>query len=460
MIPASRTPSTTLTSTHPIRSLATEGVYLSKKLLGSKFNCIPPEPGRRILVNQWVGRTVVRIIADLHIHSRYSLATSRDTDLDHLAEGARLKGLNLLSTGDFAHPRWLAELKSKLEQDEGSGIYAYRGTKWVLGDEVSTIYRQGGRTRKVHHLIFAPDFGTVAQIAGLLSNFGKLSSDGRPVLTGIGSAELVERLASISRDVVVIPAHAWTPWFGVLGAKGGFNSLEECYGDQAKRIFAIETGLSSDPGMNWRISSLDRVALVSNSDAHSPNPWRLGREANVFELNRVTYSGLFGAIKSKDPARFLFTVEVDPAYGKYHFSGHSKCRVSLSPGESRERGNTCPKCGKPLTVGVLQRVEELADRPEGFTPPRATPFRRLLPLYEVISYATEVRRLYARKVLEQQDRLIKAFGNEFDILLDVPEDSLARVAGARVAAAVVAVREEKVRVIPGYDGVYGTPVFP
>jgi len=401
----------------------------------------------------------VRIIADLHIHSRYSLATSKDTDLDHLAEGARLKGLNLLATGDFVHPLWLAELKSKLDPDAGEGIYAYKGMKWVLGTEVSTVYRQDGRTRKVHHLIFAPDFETVGQIGDLLSSFGKLSSDGRPVLTGIDSGELAERLFSMSGDVVVMPAHAWTPWFGVFGAKSGFDSLAECYKDQAKRIFAIETGLSSDPGMNWRLSALDRIAFVSNSDSHSPNPWRLGREANVFDLDRLTYSSLFGAIKSKDPAKFLFTVEVDPAYGKYHFSGHSKCGVSLSPAESREMGNRCPKCGKPLTAGVLQRVEDLADRPEGFKPPGAIPFRRLLPLYEVISHATGVRRLYARRVLEQQDRLIRTFGNEFNVLLDVPEDEIAKVAGPKVAVAVVAAREGRVEVTPGFDGTYGVPTF-
>ena len=400
----------------------------------------------------------MRIIADLHLHSRYSLATSKDTDLEHLAEGARLKGLDLLATGDFAHPLWFAELKSKLEQ-VAEGIYAYNGMRWVLGDEVSTIYRQDGRTRKVHHLIFAPDFDTVGQIADLLSNFGRLSSDGRPVLTGIDSAELVERLTSISRDIYVVPAHAWTPWFGILGAKGGFDSLQDCYKDQARRIFAIETGLSSDPGLNWRLSALDRISFISNSDAHSPNPWRLGREANVFNISRLTYADLFEAIRSKDPSKFLFTIEVDPAYGKYHYSGHAKCGVSMSPTESRQTGNRCPRCGKPLTIGVLQRVEELADRPEGYRPPNAIPYRRLLPLYEVISYATGVRRLYARKVLELQDKLIRAFGSEFEVLLDAPQDALAEVAGKGVASAVVSAREGRVEVTPGYDGTYGVPAF-
>ena len=400
----------------------------------------------------------MRIIADLHLHSRYSRATSKDTDLEHLADGARLKGLDLLVTGDFTHPLWFTELKSKLEPC-AEGIFSYRGMKWILGVEVSTIYRQDERTRKVHHLIYAPDFEVVEQIRDLLSKYGKLSSDGRPVLTGIDSAELVERLDSISKGVVVIPAHAWTPWFGILGAKSGFGSLEECYKDQASRVFALETGLSSDPGLNWRLSALDRIALISNSDAHSPNPWRLGREANVFSLSRLSYSELFGAIKAKDPARFLYTLEVDPAYGKYHFSGHSKCGVSMSPDESKKTGNRCPKCGRQLTSGVLQRVEELADRPEGYIPAHAIPFRRLFPLYEVISYATGVKRLYVRRVLEKQDQLIKAFGSEFEVLLAVPHEAIAKVAGATVADAVMAAREDRVSVTPGYDGVYGIPHF-
>jgi uncharacterized protein (TIGR00375 family) len=401
----------------------------------------------------------VRVIADLHLHSRYALATSKDTDLEHLAAGAKRKGLNLLSTGDFAHPSWLAELKSKLEPGPGEGLYSYGAMTWILGDEVSTVYRQDGRTHKIHHLLFAPDLETVEQVRDVLSKFGNLASDGRPVLKSISSSELAERVFSISRKIVLIPAHAWTPWFGVFGSKSGFNSLEECYEDQAKRIFAIETGLSSDPSMNWRLSSLDRVALVSNSDSHSPNPWRLGREANVFELSSLNYGDLFQAIKDKDPNRFLFTVEVDPAYGKYHFSGHKKCGVSLSPDGASKSGNKCPKCGKPLTVGVLQRVEELSDRPEGYVPNGTIPFRHLLPLYEIISYATGVSRLYVKRVIEQQDVLIDAIGNEFRVVLDAPLEALSRIAGPKVANAILATREDKVKVTPGYDGVYGVPTF-
>jgi uncharacterized protein (TIGR00375 family) len=401
----------------------------------------------------------MRVVADLHSHSKYALATSKDTDLEHLSLGAAAKGINLLGTGDFTHPKWVAELEEKLEPVPDSGLFAYGGIHWMLTGEVCTVYEQEGRTRKVHHLINAPDFEILSQVNEFLARHGNLSSDGRPVLTGVDSAELLEAVSSVSPDVVLIPAHAWTPWFGVFGSKSGFDSLEECYQDQAGKIFALETGLSSDPAMNWRLSTLDRVGLMSNSDAHSPNPWRLGREANVFELPTLTYKALFDAVKRKDLSRFLFTVEVDPSYGKYHYSGHKKCGTSLNPGEAKARGNRCPKCGKRLTVGVLQRVEELADRPEGFMPPSAVPFRRLLPLYEVISYATGVNRLYAKSVLEAQDRLTGRFGNEFEVLLNVPEQDLASVVAPKVARAIVASREGKVKVVPGYDGVYGVPVF-
>ncbi len=402
----------------------------------------------------------MRVIADLHLHSKYALATSRDMDLNHLAAGAKRKGLDLLATGDFTHPDWRAELKAKLQPGPGEGLYSHGGLTWVLGTEVSTVYQQGGRVRKVHHLIFVPDFELATSVSEFLAGYGNLGSDGRPVLNGLSSSDLVEMTCGFSKDVVIIPAHAWTPWFGVFGSRSGFDSIEECYGDQSSKIFAIETGLSSDPPMNWRLSSLDRLALISNSDAHSPHPWRLGREANVFELGRLSYSDVFAAIRGRDPARFLFTVEVDPAYGKYHFTGHSKCGVSFSPSDSRRREGTCPVCGRKLTVGVLQRVEDLADRPDGYVPPGSVPFKRLLPLYELISISTGVNRLYATKVIDQQDRLVAAFGNEYTVLLDAPRDAVEKIAGTKVADAVVAAREGRIIVTPGYDGVYGVPKLP
>jgi len=397
----------------------------------------------------------MQVVADLQLHSKYALATSKDMDLEHMAEGAKLKGLNLLGTGDFTHPVWFAELREKLEPISGTGLFSYKGMTWMLAGEVSTVYQKEAKTRKVHHLIYSPDFEVVAQINEALSKIANLSSDGRPVLKGIDSAELVELVTSISSGVVVIPAHCWTPWFGIFGSKSGFDSLEECYQDQAGKIFAIETGLSSDPQMNWRLSSLDRFSLVSNSDAHSPNPWRLGREANVFELQELSYRELFDAIRLKDRRRFLHTIEVDPAYGKYHYTGHKKCGVSFSPVEAKRMGNKCPKCGKKLTIGVLQRVEELADRPEGFRPEGAIPFVSLLPLYEVISFATGVNRLYSRGVLEEQDHLIGAFGNELAVLLEAPEDALLQHTKKAVAQAIIAIRENRLKFTPGYDGLYG-----
>ncbi len=402
----------------------------------------------------------MRFVADLQLHSKYAMATSKDMDLEHMAVGATSKGLNLLGTGDFTHPLWFEEMKSKLEPIPGSGLFSYAGMTWMLSGEVSTIYKQDGRTRKVHHLIYAPDFETAALANATLSRYGDLASDGRPVLTGIDSPELLERLTGISDSLVVIPAHAWTPFFSVFGSKSGFDSLKECYQDQAKKIFAVETGLSSDPPMNWRLSQLDTVSLVSNSDAHSPNPWRLGREANVFELSRLTYREIFDCIRKKDRSRFLYTIEVDPAYGKYHYSGHKACGVSLAPTDSERIGNVCPKCGKKLTVGVLQRVEQLADRPEGYVPPGSIPFKRLLPLYEVISFATGVNRLYARGVIEEQDKLIRAFQNELSVLIEAEYEALTRVTKKKVADAILALRENRVKVVPGYDGVYGRPTFP
>ncbi|HKT21051.1 MAG TPA: endonuclease Q family protein, partial [Nitrososphaerales archaeon] len=359
--------------------------------------------------------------------------------------------------GDFTHPKWFAELRSKLTPIEGTGLFSYSRMTWMLSGEVSTIYEQAGRVRKVHHLLYAPDLEAVAQANEFLSKFADLSSDGRPILTGVDSPELVEGLTAISPSMVVIPAHAWTPWFSVFGSKSGFDSLKECYGDQTSKIFAVETGLSSDPAMNWRLSSLDGVSLLSNSDAHSPNPWRLGREANAFELTRVTYRGVFDAVRLKDMSRFLFTIEVDPSYGKYHFTGHKKCGVSVPPGEARRLGNKCPKCGKKMTIGVLQRVEELADRSEGFVPDGAIPFKRLLPLYEVVSFSTGVNRLYAKSVLDLQNKLIHAFGNELSVLLEASEDDISKIVPSRVAKAIVASREGRVKVAPGYDGVYGVP---
>ncbi len=399
----------------------------------------------------------MRVIADLHLHSKYSRATSKQMDLNGISEGAKLKGLNLVGSGDFTHPKWLSELKEKLKPSN-DGLFLYNGVYFMLTTEVSTVFEYEGKIRKIHHVIHAPSFEIVDQINEKLKKFGNLESDGRPTLN-LSAPELVEILMEISKKIVITPAHIWTPWFSLFGSNSGFDSVKECFQDQTAKIFSLETGLSSDPPMNWRISELDDFTLMSNSDSHSPHPWRLGREANVFELEKLSFEEIFDAVKKKDRKRFLFTIEVDPNYGKYHYTGHRKCGVSMHPKESAKFNNICPVCGKKLTIGVLQRVEELADRPEGFIPSNAIPFVRLLPLYEIISNVTGENKLYSKKVLREHDKLIQHFGNELKILLEVSKEELEKFTTKGIAEAIVAVREGKVKYIPGYDGVYGKVVF-
>jgi uncharacterized protein (TIGR00375 family) len=397
----------------------------------------------------------MRIMADLHIHGPHSRATSRSITIENLEKYARMKGLNLLGTGDFTHPEWMKALKGELTED-GSGVLKTKtGFSFMLSAEVCNVYEEGGRLRKVHNVIHAPDFGTVEQINDFLSGRGSLAIDGRPVFNGMTCPELVEGLMSISRDIAVIPAHAWTPWFGIFGSKSGFDSVEECFKDQARHIFALETGMSSDPAMNWRLSSLDRYALVSNSDAHSYWPWRIGREANVFELRDVTYGNIMDAIRSKDTKKFLFTVEVDPNYGKYHMDGHRDCGVRLEPHEAMKMNNICPVCRKPLTIGVLHRVEELSDRPAGYTPRDHLPFKTLLPLTEIISSVRGINQLYSKNVWEEYGRLVSACGSEFGVLIKAERERIREISGEKLADAVVGIRERRLDVEPGFDGVYG-----
>src|SRR3989344_917156 len=399
----------------------------------------------------------MRIISDFHIHSRFARATSKNLDVKKLAEGAGLKGLNLIGTGDFTHPVWLKELKESLKEEE-NGVYSYDNVSFIPTAEVVTIFESGGKTRKVHHLIHAPSFEITEQINEAIGKYGNLKSDGRPILK-IEAATLVEKIMDVSKDIFIYPAHAWTPFFGALGSKSGFDSLEDCYQDQVKHIFALETGMSSNPEMNWRLSKLDRFTPISNSDAHSANPWRVGREANVFDLKRPDYWGVVDAIKKRDKKKFLFTIEVEPRYGKYHFDGHRKCNVCLLPKQTKSLNGICPKCKKKLTVGVLNRVEQLADRPEGFRHKDSIDFKTLLPLYEVLSFSIGTGRLYSKKITEMNFRLIMEFGNEFNVLLDVDKGSLNGIAGEKATDAIIRARENKVRYMAGYDGEYGKPVF-
>ncbi len=397
---------------------------------------------------------VMPITADLHIHSRFSRATGKDLNLQNLEKWALVKGVDILGTGDFTHPKWIEEIKENLE-DDGTGILKSKtGYPFVLQSELSLIYTQDGKGRKVHLVLLAPNTDVVKQITDYLLKKGRVDYDGRPIF-GIPCPEFTEQMKKIDDKIEVIPAHAWTPWFGIFGSNGGFDSVEACFKDQAKHIHALETGLSSDPPMNWRLSRLDRFSLLSSSDLHSYWPWRIGREATIFDI-KLTYDNLIKAIRTKEG--LVETIEVDPNYGKYHFTGHRNCRVCLDPKESRKLKHICPKCGKPLTVGVLERVEELADRPEGFRPHGAKPFRTLIPLSEIISKLLG-RAIATQAVWKEYNNLMANFKSEYNILLNVPEEELRKFTSLKIAEMIIKNRQARIEVLPGYDGEYGIPVF-
>jgi uncharacterized protein (TIGR00375 family) len=395
----------------------------------------------------------MRFIADFHLHSKYSRATSKDMEVETLGRWAKKKGISLLGTGDFTHPTYFAELQAKLEPLE-NGLFGLKkgdeGTRFILTTELSNMYSQGGKGRRVHSLIFAPSFKVVEAISARLSNLGKLSSDGRPIF-GFSASDLVKMILDISPDCLVVPAHAWTPWFSVFGANSGFDSLEECFGEMARHICTIETGLSSDPEMNWRLSALDHVTLISNSDAHSPN--RLGREANVFDCP-LDYSEIVEALRRKDRKRFLYTIEFFPEEGKYHYDGHRQCKVVFSPSETKAHHSLCPVCKKRLTVGVMYRVEELADRPSGFIPKNAIPSVHLIPLEEIIAEALGFR-MGTKAVESEYERLVERGGSEFQILLDSSPEELAAFVSPTILDGIIRMRQGKVLIMPGHDGVYG-----
>ncbi|MFQ5773034.1 MAG: UvrD-helicase domain-containing protein [Kiloniellaceae bacterium] len=408
----------------------------------------------------------MRFHADLHIHSKHSRATSRHADLEHLAFWGRKKGVAVVGTGDFTHPAWRAELKDKLAPAE-PGLFRLRAdleaaiarklpaacqgpTRFMLSVEISTIYKKGELTRKVHHLIYVPDFEAADRVAGRLARIGNIASDGRPIL-GLDSRHLMEITLEASPDAYLVPAHIWTPWFAVLGSRSGFDSVAECYGDLADHIFAVETGLSSDPPMNWRVSSLDRYRLVSNSDAHSPA--KLGREATLFDTE-LDYFALRRALQSG--RGYLGTVEFFPEEGKYHLDGHRKCGVRLSPEETKAHDGRCPVCGQPVTVGVMHRVDALADRPEAQAAPPATAgaVSSLVPLPEILSEITGSGAA-SRKVERGYERLLGALGPELSILEAAPIEDIARAESSLLAEAIARLRAGAVIREAGYDGEYG-----
>jgi len=395
----------------------------------------------------------MRFIADFHIHSKYSRATSREMNVDALARTAEMKGIHLLGTGDFTHPQYFAELQGALEP-LGNGLFKLRRKKspvhFVLTVEVSNIFSVKSKVKRIHTVIFAPSFEVAEKINAGLARRGNLASDGRPIF-GMHVKEVVKLVLDISPDCLLVPAHAWTPWFSVFGSNSGFDSIEECFEEQAENIYVIETGLSSDPAMNWRLSALDRITLISNSDSHSPS--RIGREANVFDCD-MNYFEILDTLRKGDAKRFLYTIEFFPAEGKYHWDGHRNCGVVLEPSEARKGDNLCPQCGKKLTLGVMHRVEELADRSEGFVPPNKIPFKSMVPLDEIIANAFG-QKVGTKAVDQEYEQMIQKLGPELEILFDRSEEELKSGAHPRVAEGILKVRRQEIEVDPGYDGVYG-----
>ncbi len=371
-------------------------------------------------------------------------------NIENLSKWAKIKGIDMLGTGDFTHPAWLKELKESLIEKE-PGAYMHNGVDYILSAEVSNIYFKSGRSRKIHNIIIAPSFVVADEINKMLAEHGSLESDGRPILN-IECGKMVKALRKISGDIMIIPAHIWTPHFSLFGSNSGFDSINECFEGEAASVTALETGLSSDPPMNWRLSSLDKYALVSNSDAHSLS--KLGREANVFK-DRVGYKELKEILEKKDKNKFLYTIEFFPEEGKYHWDGHRKCETRFSPAGTKNTGGRCPRCGKKLTVGVMNRVECLADRPENFTPDNAIGCRNLIPLIEIIADSMGIGR-ESLKVKREYESLTRKLGSEFHILLYMPEEEILEKCPPKIAAGIINVRKGKVKIIPGYDGVYGT----
>ena len=396
----------------------------------------------------------MRKIVDLHLHSKYSRATSKNLDLTELAKWGRIKGLDIISCADFTHPKWFAHIRETLVED-GSGLLDHpreKGIKFLLSTEVACIYSHGGSVRRLHHLILAPSFAAVEKINNTLTARGcKLASDGRPIL-GLPSKELLQIVLEADARCMLIPAHAWTPWFAIFGSKSGYDSVEACFEDLAPHIHALETGLSSDPEMNWSCSKLDRYALVSNSDAHS-GP-KMGREANVFDLAETSYEAIVEAITSRDTRKFLYTIEFFPEEGMYHYDGHRLCNVSFAPAETKSRGELCPACKKPLTIGVLHRVDNLRDRELGARSKNAVPFKKIVPLPEIIAdfFMTAPS---SKKVMELYFDIIHAGHTEFRVLLDMTRDELNNIMPEPLSDGILRVRSGDVRVVPGYDGKYG-----
>lgn len=384
------------------------------------------------------------------MHSKYSRATSPQMELPTLSLWAKRKGIQLLGTGDFTHPEWLHELQDQL-QPAGDGLYRYDGIYFLLTTEVNNLFYREGRAKTIHNILAVPTLESAARVNLALNRYGNLAADGRPTVA-LDARDMVKLLLDVEPRTMIIPAHIWTPWFSVFGSHSGFDDIEDCFGDQTEHITALETGLSSDPAMNWRLSKLDRFSLISNSDSHSPS--RIGREANVFDCE-LSYGVIADVLRRRDAQRFLFTVEFFPEEGKYHYDGHRKCQARLSPEETKANGGKCPVCGRKVTVGVMHRVDALADRPAGYVLPNAPPCKHLVALDEIIADAIGVGKQSAT-VEREYLGLIQRLGTEFDILLNLPAETLTAGCPAKIADGILRVREGRVQIAPGYDGEYGT----
>jgi uncharacterized protein (TIGR00375 family) len=395
----------------------------------------------------------MQVISDLQLHSRFSRACSKHITLNKLEEFARIKGIDLLSTGDFQHPIWNKEIKENLKEDDRGILWSKNGFPFLWGSEISLMYSDNGR-RAVHLLMFAPNGLVADQIIDVLGRKGRLDYDGRPIF-GMTSPEYVELMKEIDEKIEIVPAHCMTSWFGVFGSKSGFDSLKDCFKEKTSKINAIESGMSATPSMLWRLK--ENVNVVSFSDAHSFWPWRLGREATTFEFNELSYNNIIRAIRTGYGLKN--TLEVDPNYGKYHIDGHRSCDFYCDYNESKKLNKICPKCGKELTIGVEYRVEELAKVGEGFNSENAKDFVEVIPLHELISAVYGIKQLNGKKINEIYYSLINKFGNEFNVLLKTSENGLKEIVHEKMARIIILNREGRLKINPGYDGVYGKIVL-
>ena len=408
----------------------------------------------------------MKFIADLHVHSHFSRATAKNLDLEHLYISAQLKGITVVATGDITHPEWFAQISEKLEPAE-PGLYRLKkniekicdeqippscrgNVRFVLNSEISSIYKKTGKTRKNHNLVFLPDLVVAESFNRKLSRIGNMASDGRPIL-GLDVRNLLEILLETSEHAFLVPAHIWTPWFSLLGSKSGFDSLEECFEDLSSHVFAVETGLSSNPVMNWRVSSLDGLTLISNSDAHSPD--KLGREANIFNTD-LSYHAMKKALQYKDSRTFMGTFEFYPEEGKYYFDGHRNCSIRFSPEMTLDYGGNCPVCGRALTIGVLNRVEALSDRKKGEKPHNAMPYYSKITLKEILSEILKVGSS-SQKVMRHYRHCLQVLGPELSILDSISLSDIESAGIPMLSEAIEKMREGRIHILPGYDGEFG-----